>query len=146
MRSMTARFKDPDVIVYGIFAGFGVLFLFISALVLVPRIVQVNRFAQTDGRVVDYAMSGDTAYPIVEFTTQDGRRWQFEEDMGSDPPQFKLEERVSVLYNPANPREATINALENLWLLPAIFGLFGMIFAGIGLSGIIKVSRQNAVG
>jgi hypothetical protein len=130
---------------FWIFALLGTFFVALGLTFAAPMVVQLFTYERAEGRVIDYTYSGDMAYPIVQFTTSDGRRWEFEEDWGSDPPEFKLEQQVDVRYDPANPRSAFINSFINLWILPGIFFLVGGVFALIGWIGVFSVYRQQRV-
>jgi hypothetical protein len=72
------------------------------------------------------------AYPVVEFTSGDGRQRTFQSSTGSNPPSYEEGERVEVLYHGDSPEDARINGFASLWLLPLIFGGLGLVFAGIG--------------
>jgi hypothetical protein len=130
---------------FWIFALLGTLFVTLGAIFAAPTVVRLFTFERAEGRVIDYAYSGDMAYPIAQFTTPDGRRWEFQEIWGSNPPEFKLEQKVDVRYDPANPRNAFINSFINQWLLPGIFMLVGGVFALIGWVGVFSAYRQQRV-
>lgn len=132
-----------DVLSWGIFALLGTLFVMLGLAFAAPTVVQLFTFARADGRVIDYIDNGRVTYPISQFTTPDGRHWQFQEKWGSNPPEFKLEQRVDVRYDPANPRDAFINSSIGLWILPIIFCLVGGVFALIGYAGIFSVFRHH---
>jgi hypothetical protein len=54
------------------------------------------------------AHSGTAYYPVIRFADQAGQDHTFYSSMGSYPPAYEVGERVSILYNPANPKEAKI--------------------------------------
>ena len=68
-----------------------------------------------------------TYYPVVQFTTADGRTMKFTSAVGygSEPP---LGDAVPVRYRPNDPEQAEIDRAIT-WMLPAAFGLLG----GLGL-------------
>ncbi|MGW2559280.1 DUF3592 domain-containing protein [Streptomyces sp. NPDC001514] len=72
------------------------------------------------------------AYPVVEFTSADGRRRTFRSSTGSNPPSYEEGERVEVLYRADSPEDARIKGFASLWLLPLVFGGSGLLIAGIG--------------
>lgn len=143
MRSMLRRLSNPSVFPFWIFALLGTFFTMLGLLFGLPPLLQLGSHARAEGSVVDYRRSGDTAYPIVQFSTPDGRRWEFEDRVGSDPPQFSLEQKVDVRYDPSNPRNAFVNTFVNLWLLPGIFLLVGVVFACIGWAGVFTTARKT---
>ncbi|WP_409062537.1 DUF3592 domain-containing protein [Streptomyces sp. SYP-A7185] len=75
---------------------------------------------------------GPVAYPVVEFTSADGKPRTFESSMGSNPPSYDQGERVDVLYRADSPEDARIDGFVSLWLLPLIFGGIGLIIIGAG--------------
>jgi hypothetical protein len=130
---------------FWIFALLGTFFVALGAIFAAPSVIHLFTYERAEGRVIDYAYSGDMAYPIVHFTTPDGRRWEFEENIGSSPPEFKLEQKVDVRFDPSNPRNAFINSIINLWIFSGIFWLVGGVFALIGWIGVFSVYRQQRV-
>jgi hypothetical protein len=64
-------------------------------------------------------------YPVVRFADKAGQDHTLYSSSGSYPPAYEVGERVSVLYDPANPKEAKINSFSNLWLWPLILGIMG---------------------
>lgn len=146
MRDMLRRLLNESTLAFWIFAAIGTFFVALGLIFAVPTLLQLNSFARAEGSVVDYSQRGDTTYPIVQFTTPDGRRWEFEDRVGSDPPQFKLEQNVDVRYDSSNPRNAFVNTAVNLWVLPGIFCLVGGVFALIGWAGVVSVFRHRRMG
>ncbi len=143
MRDMNSRHITSALLPFGIFAFIGTIFLCVGLMIGLPDWLQLGRYARAEGSVIDYRRSGEMTYPIVQFVTPDGRRWEFEEDVGSNPPDVRLEQKVDVRYDPANPRSAFINSFMVLWFLPGMFVLMGGIFAIIGLAGIISMLRHR---
>ncbi|WP_307787212.1 MULTISPECIES: DUF3592 domain-containing protein [Streptomyces] len=78
------------------------------------------------------AHDGPVAYPVVEFTAEDGTRRTFRSSTGSNPPSYEKGDRVEVLYRADSPEDARINGFASLWLLPLVFGGIGLVFAGVG--------------
>ena len=67
-------------------------------------------------------------YPVVEFSLPDGNPVRFREQTGSSQPVMKAGEKVTVIYDPAQPGQAMID--RGAWnLLPPA----GLIFAGFFL-------------
>jgi hypothetical protein len=145
MRSMMRRRCPVESLPFWIFALLGTLFVALGAIFAAPNVVRLFTFERAEGRVIDYAYSSDVAHPIAQFATPDGRRWEFQETWGSNPPEFKLEQKVDVRYDPANPRNAFINSFVGQWILPGIFLLVGGVFALIGWVGVFSAYRQQRV-
>jgi hypothetical protein len=47
-------------------------------------------------------------YPVVRFTA-DGREMRFTSDMAGSQPEYKVGDKVEVVYDPADPSKAKIN-------------------------------------
>lgn len=71
-------------------------------------------------------------FPQVAFTTTKGERISFKSPSGRGvaiPPGSA----IPVLYDPATPHEATLNAFGALWLFPLATCLFSLPFLIVGL-------------
>lgn len=84
-----------------------------------------NEGETTTGTVVSLEESNDSEggccvySPVVEFEA-DGRTYSFEGENASDPPAYKVGERVEVIFDPADPDTAQINKWTERWLFPII--------------------------
>jgi hypothetical protein len=56
--------------------------------------------------------------------------YSFRGDTASDPPQYRVNEEVSVLYDPSDPDTAQIDKFSERWLMPLIL-IPAMILASI---------------
>jgi len=76
---------------------------------------------------------GAAYYPEVSFTATDGRRIEFRDSTGSNPPSFHPGETVTVLYSPGDLGHAVIDRGVMNWLPPVAILLFGalLFIAGI---------------
>jgi hypothetical protein len=87
--------------------------------------------AEAQGTVIELkedssgANSHTVYYPIIRFADKAGQEHTLYSTSGSFPPAYEVGERVSVLYDPANPKEAKVNSFTGLWLLPLILGILG---------------------
>lgn len=101
----------------------------------------VNTAWTADGVVVDLLpvdSDGSTLYkPLVRFVTDRGQEVVFSTNSSSNPPGFSVGEKVEVFYQPANPTEAKINTVFQLWGGPLIIGGLGSIFFAIGFAMIM---------
>lgn len=102
------------------------------------------RTEQAEGEVIDIAGSGsseessgnitDSSNVIVRFKTNQGETIEFEGksslgfvEMFSDLILKKDTSKVTVLYDPQNPKRARIKNFPSLYLLPLILGIIGLI-------------------
>jgi hypothetical protein len=110
----------------------------------------LGRTVAVEGRVTELAGGGggvgrrtSSYYPVVTFTTQDGRKVEFRSNMGSNPPAFRVGEIVRVRYLPDDPDSAGIEAFFSPWFLPLMFGGMGAIFLLVA-GGIAFASPRRA--
>lgn len=101
----------------------------------------VSSAANAEGIVVDLESSTSTdsdgrrssaAHAVVEFSPAGAPARRLRSSVDSSPPAFDVGERVTVLYDPANPARARIRATFELWGGPIILGGIGGVFALIG--------------
>ena len=71
-------------------------------------------------------------YPVIRFLTSE-KEWITEEyDISAGPNLFKKGQRVSVIYNPDNPREFFIKS-ESTILMPVLAIILAVILLAVGL-------------
>jgi hypothetical protein len=122
------------LLVVVMFVGFGALFAGVGGASLVRDRRLNQRAARTSGVVValerrTLAGGGALPFPVVEFVAVDGRRWRFRSDSASALSPFAVGQSVAVLYDPADPARARIDAAALQWALPVVFlALGGMFF------------------
>jgi Protein of unknown function (DUF3592) len=75
--------------------------------------------------------------PKISYTTAKGERVSFTSASGSGVPK-PAGTVVSLIYDPANPRDAFINSFASLWLFPVATGLFSLPFFAVGLLGVFS--------
>jgi hypothetical protein len=86
-----------------------------------------------------------TYLPIVQFTAEDGRTIEFSSGVSSNPPAYDVGEEVSVLYDPAKPTDAKIDAFWQVHFVTVVLGGIGSLFfiVGAGLILTQMVSRRR---
>ncbi|MDP1966959.1 MAG: DUF3592 domain-containing protein [Reyranella sp.] len=83
-----------------------------------------------DGREVDRTVERVSFAPVVRFTTREGgREIEFHGRGGSDRS-FAQGERVTVIYDPANPIRARIVSFVDIWLPSAVAFAVAFVFGG----------------
>lgn len=90
------------------------------------------------GTVIDTVISrgskgGNVSYPVVRYTAQDGRSYEFESSSGSEPPAYDVGDAVEVLYWANDPQNGTIKGFFSLWGASLIVGVLGFVFTGAGV-------------
>lgn len=126
--------------------AFGALFLVVGLVLAGMSVSFLEDAERARGTVVSLEWRNDhngasrraqandkpVAYPVVEFTPDDGAPRKFRDSTGSNPPSYEAGERVEVLYRADSPGDARIDGFASLWLLPLVFGGVGLLIAGVG--------------
>jgi len=66
------------------------------------------------------------------FKDHEGHDHEFVDSFSSDPPSYHAGQKVSVLYNRENPREAQIDRGRANYWLALLLGLLGVLFTSLG--------------
>lgn len=82
------------------------------------------------------------AFPVVEFETKDGRVVYFRSPTNFVPPITAEETLVTVLYDPANPEKGTINSFPQLWKIPFLALLFGVVLTYLAFHSNYRLGAQ----
>jgi hypothetical protein len=112
------------------------------------RLAFVSRAMPAEGAVVELASSssghGTTWAPIVEFTPQHASApVRFRHSVGSNPPRWRVGQRVAVLYDPLQPSQAMIHQGSWTFLIPLIPGAGGLLF---GIGGVAALKQGLSSG
>jgi hypothetical protein len=135
---------QAEKIILGVFTGVAVLMLLIAFASSANAIFKMAREESATGRVVEIIerreyvdeqdrVVQDYYYPVVEFTSADGRSHTVRMTEGSSVPSHEVGDEVTVLYNPERPLAARIQSFGSyalMWILPGITGILGLAFLG----------------
>lgn len=131
---------EPLVLVPLLFTLVGLLFAGIG----VRTVVGSRRFRRVaqpaPGVVTDLRYRpgrGDSSgsyHPVLRFTTADGRQVDTESMYGRSPARARAGDRVTVLYDPADPTRAVLGDTVGGGCLGTAFVLFGLSFTVLGLA------------
>jgi hypothetical protein len=141
MREAASRIhgtKRP-VIAARLVMGIGCLAL-IVALATSLHTWRFTRVAQrTSGTVIEMREntdkdSGNVSYaPTFRFQDATGAEHTVASSLFSSPPEFRVGDRVGVLYRADSPTSARIDSYWQVWGLPSLLGIIGSIELPIGL-------------
>lgn len=93
------------------------------------------------GEVVEYSEhdstddDGHTTHmyaPIIRFTPPGGSTVEKACDISSNRREYKLGQRVRVLYDPSNPEEFKLDNVGHLYFAPGILTFLGVVFTIVG--------------
>ena len=118
----------------------GIAFLVAAAYVCYSTREFLKTATTAEGTVVELKKSVSTenqktkvSYaPVVTFIPGTGKKIEFLSSVGSNPPAYKIGEKVEVLYLQANPRNARIHDFTSLWGMELLLGLMGAAILLIG--------------
>ncbi|MGA8102632.1 MAG: DUF3592 domain-containing protein [Candidatus Acidiferrales bacterium] len=132
---------------FGVFAVVGVGLLiggvvaiqhtrhFLATAISVPGVVTENVWHES--RSQSSNSTHWAFYPRIRFRTTDGQEISFITNTGSSPPAYRVNEPVTILYEPQQPYHAYIRSFSELWLLPTILFPMGVIFCSFGAVAVI---------
>jgi hypothetical protein len=106
--------------------------------------LQARRFVETAQRVVgevveynehDSTDDGNTTHmytPVIRFAAANGKLVEKASEISSSHREYKLGQRVKVLYNPENPEEFKLDTVAQLYFTPGILAFLGIVFTIVG--------------
>ena len=121
----------------GVVLALAVALLVAGAATLLHTMRFVQGAERTTGTVIDLSEDfssddGTVYYPVVRFTTAEGRTVEFRSSTGSSPPP-DVGDRVEVLYDSDDPQDAQLSGFFDLWLWPIAFGVLAIGFGAFAL-------------
>ncbi|WP_080054827.1 DUF3592 domain-containing protein [Spirosoma aerolatum] len=144
---------DLDKIKYvflGLFALLGTVFLIVAYMTWQSTQQIVKTGIETKGMVIGSHYNHDSQgrrtnsqAPVIQFTTQQGQSITYYSNTYTSPPSFTVGERVTLWYRPNNPQEDIVLEGVDGWILPAVFGLLGVVFSLIGYPLLIMSLRKD---
>ena len=108
----------------------------------------VSSAERADGIVTDLDLRSDSDgsayYPVVSFTTKEGKEVTFTSSTGGNPPPKRRGDKVGVLYDATSPEEAEIDSFFSLWFGPLLIGgVFGTLFPLVGVLAMLGGVRER---
>jgi hypothetical protein len=135
-----------------VFGGIGLLLLAISGFLVYNHQRFMGSALKGHGEVIrlEYHRSsngsGGTYYPVVRYTTQDGKEIEFTSSSGSNPASYEEGEKVNVMYNPKNPQEVSLPDFFSQWGAALIVGFIGAVFGSVGFGfGFYELKRKKDI-
>ncbi len=119
-----------------IFGAIGGGFLLITLFFVISTNMFISQASVAEGTVISAAPpdTGRRSAAQIRFNDANGQVVQFTTNVNSNPPEFQLGQKVRIYYNLADPQSsARADSFLSLWFLSGLFGLFALIFGGIGL-------------
>ncbi len=89
--------------------------------------------------------SSSVYHPMVQFTANSGKRIVFRTKSASNPPEYNPGDKVTVLYDPANPADdPKIASFLELWFTSVILSGLGLAFL-LSALGIYFMNRHRCI-
>lgn len=131
----------------GWFTVFLSLPLLISSLVMFIRTeLFLHRSISAEGNVIRLVADRDETVhyaPVFTYTAHDGQTFAVQSNTYSAPSEFRVGQKVPVLYEKDHPEQARIATHQQVHSLELVFGSVGLFFAGIGFGSLLYQRKRN---
>lgn len=143
MNNMTKMQKIGALIIGIIFVGVGI-FMFIK-----DRNLVKNCTEETSATVVDFEEEFQTDddgstymyYPVIEYNVGE-QTIKSKMDKGSSTPAYKLNEKITILYNPNKTNEFIVKGDKSLNIFSFVFMGLGVLITGYGVVLLLKKNNE----
>ena len=71
-------------------------------------------------------------YPVIRFTTINGATVSMKSKTGRGGNPYRVGQTISVLYDPAHPKNMKIDTLWSRWIMVVVPALFALVLLGMG--------------
>jgi hypothetical protein len=131
----------------GALAVLGLALVGLGGLFLLPSVAHIAAGQPTEGIVVKITKrpgpKGTMYTPVVAYIV-DSEDYIVSSSTSSSWNSYRVGEVVPVLYFADDPEQAVIGDFQQLYLLPCVFGVPGLVLAIVGLGcGIVVVRRAG---
>jgi Protein of unknown function (DUF3592) len=126
----------------------GPLFVFLALAFVIHTEIFLHESIATEGTITalmpkqDGSDASVTYAPMFTFTAKDRQSYTVTSNASANPPEFKVGEKIRVLYEPDRPDGARIDSFWQLWSLAMIFGIVGTVTTGAGYL-ILRLGRRR---
>jgi hypothetical protein len=134
-------------VIVGSIALLGGAKLYLNSLLFLAKAKSVPGIVIELVPIPNVSSDGYVYAPKVVFweeTTE--RRFEFLFSVGSNPPAYNEDERITVFYDPENPEDAMIGDFRNFFAIPTFLFLFAVFFFFCTFLAIMirrKIMRQT---
>ena len=87
--------------------------------------------------------SGETYAPVIKYKDASGKEYTYESKHSSDPPDYKVGEKVQLIYDPADPEEVYVDSFREKWVLTIVLFICGIVVFPISTWMIYTGFRRN---
>ena len=118
----------------------GLFLLTIGILFILKRLTFLRHARQVNGEIVSYSERFPLAdhevlakylprvrIPTIKFVDENGISYEFVDNSFRGWLSAPVGSRISILYNPKNPKKALINDFLRIWILPVLISTSGAL-------------------
>lgn len=121
------------------FAVVGVLIFLFSVVLAKGTLSFISNSEVTTGEVIGLS-SGSTKRSVIRYVVENNGgnsekysgEYIVESSVGSNPPQHKIGDAVSIRYKMDNPGDSKVNSFLELWFAVIVTGILAVTFMSIG--------------
>ena len=129
--------RNP-IFFFGIFAAIGLPCLLLTGYFTFTTMQKIDTWETKEGVITGFDQNN---YPTVSFDYM-GKSVDFRSNYTSSD--MESEQAVTVFFPPNEPGQAEIKSFFSLWFLPLFLSIFGIVFGGIGVIGIMIQKNKSA--
>ncbi len=118
---------------------FTIIFLSWALLATFKTARIVMNSEKTEGVITEFIASKGRSsperrsyYPVIKFNAVDGREYKFQSGTNFNGREYRVSDRVKVIYRTDRPEMAEIDSLYALWFVPGLL----FVASGIGIAGL----------
>lgn len=120
---------------WGVYAGYNSWQLQTNGVTTTAVVTSLDEQSDSEGGCCTYV-------PVLEYTVN-GQNYTIRGNTASSPPQYRVGEKVSILYDPSTPEKAQINNWTERWLMPVLL-IPAMLIAALVLNFfMLRASRRG---
>jgi hypothetical protein len=113
---------------------------FLQVAVSAPGVVVENVLRESSNSRNEVSWS---YYPRIHFQTAENLQIDFMGGTGSNPPSYSVNEPVTVLYDPQQPYNASLNSFFSLWGATIVLVILGVAFTAPGIGWFVWKSAGD---
>jgi hypothetical protein len=136
-------------LIVGIVVAVGPFLLLLAATSVARTEMFIHHSIAVDGKIVDMRRlrgnRGSIYAPVFEFSAEDQKLYIVSSRTGTNPPHFKIGDRVKVLYRPGHPESARIDSFSQLFLFPTAASVLGGALTVVTVLLVRHARRQRVL-
>jgi len=123
------------------------IFLPIALFVTIKTALFVMNSEKAEGVITEFAVSKEPArperkryYPVIKFKAADGREYKFQSETNFNGWNYRVADRIKLIYRKTDPQTAEIDSLYALWFVPGLL----FVASGIGIAGLAGIGKKKS--